>query len=750
MTNMNKHKKIVKLIISILLGTIIALISFNIIAFLKLPECKVYPGNMNDVDTGNSELIVSFHETPNEEDLHTLFDVYKDSIKVEKHLEEFVLISISDSEIYPDIINYLDNHSQIKSVEPNGSIQLMQNTNDTYSFSQWPIYNPGYYSLYTANGMKEVASKADIDMDVPEAWMLMNQETATRREVIVAIIDTGIDYTHPDLAEHIWVNSNEIPGDGIDNDMNGYVDDMYGWDFYNDDASVSHFKYNSDSNLNLYLPEDNDDHGTHIAGIIGAVADNGFGIAGIASNIDVKLMVLKINGGIEGTGSISDAILAIKYATRMGADICNISWGTTQYSSTLKEVINESNMLFVAAAGNLGRDNDSKPVYPSSFKLDNLISVTFIDAYGKLTRLSNYGQNSVEIAAPGMDIMSTVVGSYQTLGGSSMAAPHVSAVASLLYSYDKSLYPLAVKDIIIKTLKPIPELKNTILYPGIPNAYLAVQEINNVQQDLVPPIINIETVYEKDSIMIPVKVEDEGGSGVRVTRWLAGRRELIDFNLGTSGHSIDNSQINISKAGAYTIYASDYARNETVQIYEIEDDTTPPRISSGYSVSEDYKTRNVNIKVIDTKSGIKRVKYLLGNKQASDFLPIGSGNELELVAGKSSFSVDKDGVYTLYAIDNRGNQSIKQIEVKTVLSEEIKFVRRSKTITVGEVYYLRAFVKPFGTTDTITYTSSDDGVASINSKGKITAHKVGTANITARTNNGYRAVCKIVVIKQGP
>ena len=94
------------------------------------------------------------------------------------------------------------------------------------------------------------------------------------------------------------------------------------------------------------------------------MADNGFGIAGIASNIDVKLMVLKINGGIEGTGSISDAILAIKYATRMGADICNISWGTTQYSSTLKEVINESNMLFVAAAGNLGRDNDSKPVYP--------------------------------------------------------------------------------------------------------------------------------------------------------------------------------------------------------------------------------------------------------------------------------------------------------------------------------------------------------------------------------------------------
>ncbi|TAH65896.1 MAG: hypothetical protein EWM47_10695, partial [Anaerolineaceae bacterium] len=727
--------------------SIVSMLSVIIIALVLLSEYKGYYGSLDNIDYENIELIVLFHEIPDEEDLHILFDAYEDSINIVKHLEDFALISVSDN--YRDIIEYLDRHPMVKAVEANASIQLMQNTNDTYSSSQWAIHNPGYYSMYTANGIREVPSIQDIDMDVPEAWMLMNQEATKRRQVVVAIIDTGVDYTHPDLEEHIWVNTNEIQGDGIDNDMNGYVDDIFGWDFYNDDSSVCHYKYDTSTKLNLSLPEDNDDHGTHIAGIMGSIAGNGIGIAGIASNIDIKLMILKINGGPEGTGSISDAILAIKYATRMGADICNISWGTTQYSPLLKETIKESDMLFVTAAGNLGRDNDNKAIYPASFMLDNLISVTFIDADGKLTRLSNFGRNTVEIAAPGMDIMSTVVGSYQTLSGSSMAAPHVSAVASLLYSYDKNLYPLAAKNIIIKTLKPMPELKDSILYPGIPNAYRAVQEINKVKQDFISPTINLETIYENENLMIPVNVVDKGGSGIRVIRWLSGRRDITDFNRGTTGLVIENNIINVSKAGEYTIYASDYSGNESIRVYEVVDDITAPRISFTYSVSEDYKARNVSIRVVDTQSGIRRVKYLPGNKKASDFLPAGSGTELVLKAGKSSFSVKNDGVYTLYAIDNRGNQSVKQIDIQTILSEEIKFTRTSKTMTVGEEYNLRAFVKPIGTTDIVSYTSSDESVASINNKGKITALKNGTTNITARTNSGHKVVCRIVVVKRG-
>lgn len=720
-----------------------------IIALIMLSEHKEYTGNKNNIEHEDMELIVLFHDILDEEDLHMLLDDYEDQVNITKHQDDFILISIIDSKVYPDIMNYLDNHPMVKSVEQNGIVQVMQNTNDTYSSTQWAINNPGYYKVFTASGSREMPSTQDMDMDVPEAWMYMKQNSIKGREVVVAIIDTGVDYTHPDLAEHIWVNPNEISGDGIDNDMNGYVDDVYGWDFYNDDASVGHFKYDSKIKLNLSLPQDNDDHGTHIAGIIGAVADNGIGIAGIASNINIKLMVLKINGGTEGTGSISDAILAIKYATRMGADVCNISWGTTQYSPALREAISESNMLFVAAAGNLGRDNDNTPVYPASFQLDNLISVTFIDAYGKLTRLSNYGKGSVEIAAPGTDIISTVVGSYKTLSGSSMAAPHVSAIASLLYSYDMKLYPSVVKDLIIKTLKPIPDLKDSIIYPGIPNAYNAVQGMVNVKQDFDPPVINIETIYERDNLKVPIMVMDEGGSGLRVTRWLAGRRVFADFNRGTSGLVIENNIINVSKAGVYTVYASDYAGNESVLVYEVEDDTTPPRITYNYSVSEDYKTRDVSIKAVDTQSGIRRVKYLSGKRTTSDFLPAGAGTELNQVVGKYSFSVKNDGKYTLYAIDNRGNQVVKTIEIKTVLSEDIKFTRKDKTLIVGEWYYLKAFVKPANTTDIITYTSSNENVASINNKGRIIAHKEGTVNITARTNNGHKVVCKLVV-KRSP
>jgi len=690
------------------------------------------------------DLILLLNERPDEGDFTAVFGPYEKSVDIKKHVDDFLLVSVKDNGIYGEVVNYLENNPVVKSVEPDAEVQLMQYTKDTYTSAQWPIYNPGYYSVYSGNKSREILSAKDVDMDVAEAWEFMEQENAERKEVIVAIIDTGVDYTHPDLADHIWVNKDEIPGDGIDNDKNGYVDDIYGWDFYNDDASVCHYKYNSVLKLNLALPEDNDDHGTHIAGIIGAVANNGIGIAGIASNIDIKLMILKINGGASGTGSISDAVLAIKYATRMGADICNISWGTTQYSSVLKEAIRESDMLFVAAAGNSGRDNDTRPVYPASFMLDNIISVTFLDPNGKLTKLSNYGKGSVEIAAPGVDIMSTAVGTYQTLSGSSMAAPHVTAVASLLYSYNKNMYPQAVKDIIIKTLKPFPELESKLLYPGIPSAYNAVREAANISEDITPPIIDIDVVFDKENILVPLYVTDEG-SGIRVIRWLAGRWETEDFARGTAGLEANNNYFRISKAGEYTIYASDYAGNEIVQRYDIEDDVTPPVILYSYRISEDYSQRTVNIRVIDGQSGIRRVKYMPGKRNASSFLPAGSGVEMELKGGKVSFNVSNDGIYTLYAIDNRGNQVVEIIDVKTIIARDIKFIRKESVMNVGEESYIRASIKPANTTDVITYTSSDESIAVINNKGKVTALKEGTVTITARTNSGLKATCKVVV-----
>lgn len=730
-----KHKKHIICVIPILL----LIITISII----LPKNRKY--NRNMMNNYDNEVIVLFHDHINIEDLTYLLEGYISSVDIVKHFENYALLSIKDNQTYQDIQKFLDNHPLVRAVQANGTVQLMQTTNDVYASTQWAIHNPGYYSVFSSGGVREVPAAQDIDMDVAEAWMYMKQEKVKRRQVLVAVIDTGIDYTHPDLADNIWINNKEIPNDGIDNDNNGYIDDIYGWDFYNDDAGVCHYKYDRKTKLNLSLPEDNDDHGTHIAGIIGAVADNGIGIAGIASAVDVKIMILKINGGSQGTGSISDAILAIKYATMMGADICNISWGTSQYSPALREVMKESDMLFVAAAGNLGSDNDNKPVYPANFKLDNLISVTFIDANGKLTRQSNYGKTSVEIAAPGSDILSTAVGTYQTLSGSSMAAPHVSAVASLLYSYDKNLYPSAVKEILIKSMKPISGLKGHMLYPGIPSAYKALLDIGKSEKDNKAPNIKLNTIYDKGDLIVSIEAEDGGGSGIRVGRWLPGKKKKEDFARGTIGLNIDNNQVKVSKAGTYTFYISDYAGNESVKVYEVEDDLTPPTISAGFKVSDDYKIRTVTIKVFDGQSGVKRVKYMPGNKKASDFLPAGSGTEIKLENGKSSFNVKDDGIYTLYVIDNRGNQTVKSINIKTILSEDIKFTRSQMTMTVGEEYVLRAFVKPANTTDVITYSSSNESVAIVKKDGKIIALREGVATITARTSNGHKAVCKLVV-----
>ncbi len=180
------------------------------------------------------------------------------------------------------------------------------------------------------------------------------------------------------------------------------------------------------------------------------------------------------------------------------------------------------------------------------------------------------------------------------------------------------------------------------------------------------------------------------------------------------------------------------------------DDKTSPIISAGFTVSGDYKTRTINIRVRDSQSGIKRVKYLSGKRQIEDFMPAASGKEIKLNNERGFFNVKKDGFYTIYAIDHRGNQRIKIIEVKTIKSEDVKFTRSEKTMTIGDTYILRAFVKPATTTDLITYNSSHKDIVSVDNKGKLKALKEGEAIITARTSNGFTAVCKIVVVAADP
>lgn len=322
-----------------------------------------------------------------------------------------------------------------------------------------PVSGPGAYELVTRDAV------AGMDINILPAWHLYDSSTEQHRPVIVAVIDTGIDINHQELKNAIWVNEGEIADDGIDNDGNGYVDDVNGWNFFN-------------GNNQVYVGEE-DSHGTHAAGTI-AAARGTYGIAGITDNAYVKIMPLKALGSEYGYGEESAVIEAIRYAEANGASICNLSFGTTEYYPALEQVMKESKMLFIVAAGNgdadgFGLNIDQTLDYPSSYKLPNCISVANLMFDGDLDESSNYGVNTVDIAAPGTYIVSTTTkDQYGYMSGTSMAAPMVTGVAAMLYSYRTDLNLQDIKTVLLDSARKLEQLEGKVRCGGMLNAYAAL------------------------------------------------------------------------------------------------------------------------------------------------------------------------------------------------------------------------------------------------------------------------------------
>jgi len=466
----------------------------------------------------------------------------------------YVLLTPTKGVTKTDMLQDFESCSYITSIEPNYVVASTAYTNDHHSDRQWALHHESY-------GLHAI-----------QAWPLYEQREALRT-VTVAIIDTGVDYQHPDLIDAMWQNPDEIPDDGIDNDGNGYVDDIYGWDFYHGDNTICHYSYDENGKP-LADPTDSDNHGTHVAGILAATANNGIGIAGATGNLPVKIMSLKALGGgtasSPGTGSMFQTIKAIQYATNMGADICNLSWGNSTYSSALEQAIRESNMLFVAAAGNTGSNNNSSPVYPASLPLDNIISVTGMNKAGELAEFANYGTNSVDMAAPAEQISSTIVGTYASMSGTSMAVPHVSAVAAMLYTTSDHLYASNIREILISSGQQLPGLEGKLRQPIIPDALAAAECIEYLHQDTEAPIFDWKITYETANIEVSIDATDIGGSGIRTIRYIFGDKKLKSFRHGTEGLAAEDGTAWLSKPGYYTFYVSDYAGNETIQLISVE------------------------------------------------------------------------------------------------------------------------------------------------------------------------------------
>lgn len=334
-------------------------------------------------------------------------------------------VTINPGQTVAQAVSYYQGLPGVDYATPDYEVQLERTPND-----------PSYGSLY---GLTKISA--------PLAW----DTTTGSSSMIVAVIDTGVDYNHPDLAANMWRNPREIPGNGIDDDGNGFADDIYGWDFANNDNN----------------PMDDNGHGTHVAGTIGAVGNNGIGIAGV--NWNVKIMALKFLSA-NGSGALSNAVLALNYAVANGAKVSNNSYGGGGYFAAMDTAIANARAaghIFVAAAGNETNNNDARPSYPASYNQNNVISVAATDSADRLASFSNYGATSVDLAAPGVGILSTTPNNtYSSFSGTSMASPHVAGAVALVWSANPTLTYSQVISRILTSVDPISGLVGKVATGG--------------------------------------------------------------------------------------------------------------------------------------------------------------------------------------------------------------------------------------------------------------------------------------------
>ncbi len=366
--------------------------------------------------------------------------------------------------------------------------------------------DPDFNQLYGMHNDGSTGGKAGADINAPEAW----EVSTGSKNVVVGVIDTGIDYTHPDIAPNYWTNPGETGLDaegrdkqtnGIDDDGNGYVDDFRGWDFVNNDND----------------PMDDNSHGTHCAGTIGGKGNDGVGVVGV--NWDVSLVGIKfLSGG--GSGTLEDAVKAIEYGTKIGVTLTSNSWGGGGFSDTMEAAIAEAeskNILFVAAAGNSSDNNDTDPHYPSSYVNDNVIAVAATDHNDGMAYFSCYGANSVDIGAPGVDILSSIPENhgYTKYSGTSMATPHVAGAAALVKAAFPDLGASQIKARLLNGADQIESLQGKTTTGGR---------------------LNLENALEVDSIAPGVV------AGIRAK---STTRDSVTFNFNATG---DDGDAGLAKA----------------------------------------------------------------------------------------------------------------------------------------------------------------------------------------------------------
>jgi len=432
---------------------------------------------------------------------------------------DLLLVNL-DGESVEEAVARLGQDARVEFAEPNYLWHTAAVPDDAFFNQQYALLNTGSF----------LQGKPGADIGATRAWDL----TTGSDNLVVAVIDTGVDLSHPDLAPNAWTNSQEIANNGIDDDGNGYVDDVHGWNYLTKSPK-------------LYDDPDNDWHGTHVTGAIGAAGNNLIGVTGVAWH--VKLMVLKFLG--EQTGSTADAVKAINYVIdqkHRGQNVraINASWAGSSESLSLKNAIiqaGNNGILFVCAAGNgaisdEGNDLESSPVYPAAWSADvsTIIAVAAVNNTDSFASFSNYGLSRVQVGAPGVFTISTIPnGDYGYGQGTSMAAPVVTGVAALLFAHEPNLSAAEARRRIVRTADPQPSLAGRLSSGGRVNAYNALT--NTVPHTPTRPAIGTVGLTKKTVIVDGIGF-GTGGAVIEVNgAALAKSRVNTDVTLpdGTAG-----------------------------------------------------------------------------------------------------------------------------------------------------------------------------------------------------------------------
>lgn len=444
------------------------------IAFLSLTKSNA---SLKEVDAVPGEIIVKLKSTQNtfSERKDTLQKIitqtlgFREEFNISSLLmdDKIQKIKCGSKEKVKQVLKVLKENPEIQYAEPNfiyhaydfNTIPPSGHPNDIDFSKQWDMNNSGQLDKTGQAGIPGA------DIHVTPVWA---KGITGSKKIVVAVIDTGVDYTHPDLVDNIYTNKGEsgaFENNGIDDDGNGIIDDLHGAAFVNPISGNNQSK-------------DDHSHGTHCAGTIGAKGNNGLGLSGV--NWNVSILPIKFLAR-DGSGSLEGAVNAIKYATKMKVNLMSNSWGGGGYSQALFDAIKEAEkagILFVAAAGNDGINNDLNPHYPAGYNLPNILTVGATDNRDQLAKFSNYGLKTVHVAAPGDQILSTVLnGGYNTYRGTSMACPHVAGMAALLLSYEPKLTYAQVMKRLIQTSTPVPSLKNKIQSGGRVNMENAIHNV---------------------------------------------------------------------------------------------------------------------------------------------------------------------------------------------------------------------------------------------------------------------------------